>query len=91
LNGNSLEAHDLRTGVIQWVHDSDAAVVSANDHAVVVSEPDATVADDMSGSRLWAVPFGVAGDGGAKGLLVGRESVFVVTSPGSYKSECTGR
>ena len=91
LNAGSLEAHDIRTGTSRWRQETDAAQVSANDHVVVVSGATGTVAYDTSGNQLWEVPFGVDRDPLFHGgLLVGRDSVFVVTSPGLYSTQCPG-
>jgi outer membrane protein assembly factor BamB len=91
LNAGSLEAHEIRTGASRWRQETDATEVSANDHVVVVSGTAGTVAYDTSGKRLWEVPVRVDRDGAfGGGILVGRDSVFVVTSPGSYATQCSG-
>jgi hypothetical protein len=71
---------------MRWSQPSDKAEVSANDRAVVVSDATGTVALDPSGNVLWTVPVGVdSSDVLARGgLLVGLESVFLVTSNGQY-------
>ena len=91
LKPGSLEAHEVRTGTPRWRHDGDAAQVSANDHIVVVSGPARTVAYDTAGKQVWDVPFGVDIPAMVRGgLLVGRNSVFAVTSSGLYAEQCPG-
>jgi outer membrane protein assembly factor BamB len=91
LSADGVEAHDIRTGVSRWRQETDATEVSANDHVVVASGTAGTVAYDTSGNRMWDVPVRADRDGAyGSGLLVGRDSVFVVTSPGSYATKCSG-
>ncbi len=86
LSGGNLEAHDIRTGEMRWSQPSDKVQVSANDRIVVSSDATGTVALDPSGNVLWTAPVGVdSSDVLARGgLLVGLESVFLVTSNGQY-------
>jgi outer membrane protein assembly factor BamB len=91
LSAGSLEAHDIHTGASRWRQDTQAAQVSANDDVVVVSGAAGTVAYDTSGHQLWDVSLGLDTVGGyGNELLVGHDSVYVVTSPGGYKTDCSG-
>jgi outer membrane protein assembly factor BamB len=99
LTANAIEARDVRTGTIRWRLASDAAQITANDEAVVVSGAQltsngsppsrtTTVAYDYTGRQLWRSEVGViATDPGITDLLASRDTVFI-TLPGRYKTPC---